>query len=151
MKMKIAPIGEARSLWKEFKAFAFKGNMIDLAVAVVIGAAFGSVIKSIVDNIIMPLVAYVTPRMTYTEWHFGKVMIGRFLGDLLNFLIVALAVFVTIVKVLGALMKRVGKDDESKDPVTKECPLCLSTIPIKAVKCAHCTADLPKEGSPVAV
>src|SRR5258708_5936156 len=101
----ISPLKSTASLWQEFKAFAFKGNMIELAVAVVIGAAFGSVIKSIVENIIMPLVAYVTPKMTYTDWHIGKVMIGKFLGDLLNFLIVAFAVFITIVKVVGTVMK----------------------------------------------
>jgi large conductance mechanosensitive channel len=131
-----------RALWQEFKAFAFKGNMIDLAVAVVIGAAFGSVIKSIVDNIIMPLVAYVTPKMSYTEWHLGRVMIGKFLADLLNFVIVAFAVFVTIVKLLGAVMKRVGSTPAPSEPATKECPFCLSVIPVKARKCAHCTADL---------
>jgi len=130
------------SIWQEFKAFAFKGNMIDLAVAVVIGGAFGAVIKSIVDNIIMPLVGYVTPKMTYTEWHIGKVMIGKFLADLLNFVIIAFAVFVTIVKLLGAVMKRVGSTPEKSEPATKECPYCLSVIAAKARKCAHCTADL---------
>jgi len=142
-----------RSFWKDFRAFAFKGNMIDLAVAVVIGAAFSTVIKSIVDNIIMPLVAYVTPRMTYTEWHFGKVMVGKFLADLLNFLIVTLAVFITIVKLLGMLVKKVGPTEEQpKEPATKDCPFCLSTIPYRAIKCPQCTADMPKEGAaPVTV
>ena len=132
------------SIWQEFKGFAFKGNMIDLAVAVVIGAAFGTVIKSIVDNIIMPLVGYVTPKMTYTEWHLGKIMIGKFLGDLLNFLIIAFAVFITIVKLLGAVVKRVGTTPSPSAPATKECPLCLSVIPFKARKCSQCTADLPE-------
>lgn len=144
------PIKEVGSLWQEFKSFAFKGNMIDLAVAVVIGAAFGAVIKSIVDNIIMPLVGYVTPKMTYTEWHIGKILIGKFLGDLLNFLIVAFAVFITIVKLLGMVMKRVAAEKPG-EPVTKECPLCLSIIPIKATKCAHCTADLPPAPSTASV
>jgi large conductance mechanosensitive channel len=117
--------------------------MIDLAVAVVIGAAFGGVIKSIVDNIVMPAIGYVTPNLTYTEWHIGKIMIGKFLGDLLNFVIIAFAVFITIVKLLGAVMKRVGSAPAPSEPTTKECPFCLSVIPIKARKCAHCTADLP--------
>ena len=137
------PVRSVSTLWQEFKSFAFKGNMIDLAVAVVIGAAFGSVIKSIVDNIIMPLVGYVTPKMTYTEWHFGKILIGKFLGDLLNFLIVAFAVFITIVKLLGAVMKRVGSEPAPSEPTTKECPYCLSVIPLRATRCAHCTAELP--------
>jgi len=147
MKLAYVTPRTASSIWREFKAFAFKGNMIDLAVAVVIGAAFGSVIKSIVDNIIMPLVAYVTPSMNYTQWHLGNVMIGKFLGDLLNFVIVAFAVFITIVKLLGAIMKRVGSEPGKDEPTTKECPMCLSIIPIKARKCAHCTADLPEAGA----
>ncbi len=131
------------SIWQEFKSFAFKGNMIELAVAVVIGAAFGAVIKSLVDNIIMPLVGYVTPHMNYTEWHLGKVTIGKFLADLLNFLIIAVAVFLTIVKVVDAIVKRVGSTAAPTEPTTRECPLCLSAIPIKARKCSHCTADVP--------
>src|SRR6476469_2139688 len=143
MKLSYVTPRTASSIWREFKAFAFKGNMVDLAVAVVIGAAFGSLIKSIVDNIIMPMVAYVTPSMNYTQWHVGNVMLGKFLGDLLNFLIVAFAVFITIVKLLGAVMKRIGSEPAQEGPTTKECPFCLSIIPIKASKCAHCTADLP--------
>jgi large conductance mechanosensitive channel len=135
------------SIWREFKAFAFKGNMVDLAVAVVIGAAFGSLIKSVVDNIIMPMVAYVTPKMSYTQWQVGNILLGKFLGDLLNFLIVAFAVFITIVKLLGAVMKRMGPEPAKDEPTTKECPFCLSIIPMKATKCAHCTADLPDPSS----
>jgi large conductance mechanosensitive channel len=146
MKFKTPNVG-VRSFWNDFKGFAFKGNMIDLAVAVVIGAAFSNVIKSIVDNIIMPLVAYLTPKMTYTDWHLGKIMIGKFLGDLLNFLIVTFAVFITIVKLLGMLMKKVGPNEEApREPATKDCPFCLSSIPYRATKCSQCTADLPKEG-----
>ncbi|HEY8668804.1 MAG TPA: large conductance mechanosensitive channel protein MscL [Tepidisphaeraceae bacterium] len=138
-----------RNLWQEFKAFAFKGNMIDLAVAVVIGGAFGGVINSIVKNIIMPLISYVTPNMTYTEWHIGKLMIGAFLGDVPNFLIIALAVFIVIVKVLGTVMKKALAAPPPSEPTTRECPKCLSLIPLRATKCAHCTADLPVTGAVV--
>ena len=130
------------SLWSEFKSFAFKGNMIDMAVGVVIGAAFGAVIKSLVDNIFMPLVSYVSPSTSYTDWHFGKIMIGRFIADLITFLVVALAVFITIVKLLGAVMRKAAPAPAPSEPTTKECPMCLSVIPLKALKCAHCTADL---------
>src|SRR5205823_6047001 len=95
-----------RGMWDEFKNFAFKGNMIDLAVGVVLGAAFGGVVKSMVENIIMPIVSYVTPHMDFHEWHLGKLMFGNFLGELLNFLLVALAIFLIVVKVIGALMKK---------------------------------------------
>src|SRR5262245_55051340 len=85
--------GYMTKLWQEFKAFALKGNMIDLAVAVVIGAAFSGVVNSMVKNLIMPIVSYVTPsKGGYEEWHLGKVAIGLFLSDVLNFLIVAVAV-----------------------------------------------------------
>jgi large conductance mechanosensitive channel len=149
--LKLCPMkapSQVTSLWSEFKSFAFKGNMIDLAVAVVIGAAFGDVIKSIVNNLIMPLVSYVTPSKAYTTWHIGKLMYGQFLGDLLTFLIVSFAVFITIVKLLGAVMKRAGATPASSEPTTKECPFCLSVIPLKASKCSHCTADLPTVAAP---
>src|SRR5882762_7745345 len=114
---------DMKGLWQEFRNFAFKGNMIDLAVAVVIGTAFGAVVKSMVDNIIMPLLGYVIPsKGGYLAWHIGSLKIGMFLGDVLNFLIIALAVFITIVKVMGYLMKKTAPPPASTEPVNKECP-----------------------------
>lgn len=131
-----------KKTWQEFKAFAFKGNMIDLAVAVVIGAAFGGVVNSLVKNIIMPLLSYAIPTEGgYRAWHIGKVEVGVFLGEIVNFLIIAAAVFLIIVKILGTLIKKAAPPPV-KEPTTKECPMCLSVIPIKARKCGHCTADL---------
>ena len=135
------------SLWQEFKTFAFKGNMIDLAVGVVIGAAFGTVIKSIVENVITPIIGYATPGLSFAQWHIGRIMIGRLLNDMLSFLLTALAVFIVIVKLMGALMRKGAPPPPAEGPVTKECPLCLSTIPLKARKCGHCTADLPAEAA----
>jgi large conductance mechanosensitive channel len=133
----------ARSLWQEFKSFAMKGNMIDLAVAVVIGAAFGTIVTSLVNDVIMPLISYVLPaKMSYAEWHIGRVMIGKFLAAVVNFLIIALAVFITIQKLLGTTMNKAAGTPAPEEPTTRECPYCLSVIPLKAVKCAHCTADL---------
>ena len=129
-------------LWQEFKSFAFKGNMIDLAVAVVIGAAFGKVIDSIVRNVITPIIGYVTPNMDFSQWHIGRIMIGHLLNDVISFLIVAASVFLVIVKVMGTLMKKASTAPAPADPVTKECPHCLSVIPIKATKCGHCTSEL---------
>ena len=133
-----------KGLWNEFRNFAFKGNMIDLAVAVVIGAAFGAVVKSMVDNIFMPVLSYVSPNQGgYLAWHVGRLQIGKFLGDVLNFLIIALAVFITIVKMMGYLMKKAAPAPPSAEPVNKECPFCMMVIPIKASKCGHCTSELP--------
>ena len=137
-----------RNLWNEFKTFAFKGNMIDLAVGVIIGAAFGTVVKSLVDHIIMPLIATVAPNAKGVEGlsftiNGSKIQYGMFLGALMNFLIVALAVFLMIVKIVGSIVKKtVGPPPAPGEPTVKECPLCLSEIPIKARRCKNCTADL---------
>jgi len=138
--------GKTGSLWTEFKNFAFKGNMIDLAVAVVLGAAFSNVINAIVKAIIMPLISYVDLGKGggYEAWHIGRLQIGVVLAELLNFTLVALAVFIVIVKLVGALVKRAAAPPPAGEPTTKECPRCLMTIPIKATRCGHCTSDLPE-------
>jgi large conductance mechanosensitive channel len=134
-----------KNLVQEFKAFALKGNMIDLAVGVVIGAAFGKVITSIVENVITPLISLLTPNLDFKDYKLagGKIKIGLLANDIISFFFISLAVFIVVVKIMGALMKKAAPPPASSGPVTKECPLCLSTIPIKAVKCGHCTADLP--------
>ncbi|HEV2970947.1 MAG TPA: large conductance mechanosensitive channel protein MscL [Pirellulales bacterium] len=127
-------------LWDEFKAFAFKGNMIDLALAVVIGGAFGGVVNSLVKDIIMPIVGHIVPNEAgYLGWKVWGIKIGSFLGELVNFLIIAAAVFLVIVKLVGSVVK---KPEPPSGPPMKECPMCCSNIPVKARKCAHCTADL---------
>jgi large conductance mechanosensitive channel len=137
--------GKAGGLWAEFKNFAFKGNLIDLAVAVVLGGAFGKVIEAIVKGIIMPLISYLDfgTGSGYENWHIGRLMVGHVLAELLNFTLIALAIFIVIVKVVGALMKRAMAPPPPGEATTKECPLCLMVVPIKARKCGHCTSDLP--------
>jgi large conductance mechanosensitive channel len=131
------------SFWQDFKAFAFKGNMIDLALAVVLGGAFGGVVKALANNVLMPLLSYILPGPgSYRNWHIGRIEVGAFLGELLNFLVIAVVMYLVIVKMLGSVQKVVGPADPA-EPTTKQCPLCLSDIPFKARKCAHCTADLP--------
>jgi large conductance mechanosensitive channel len=134
-------------LWAEFKEFAFKGNMIDLAVAVVIGGAFGKIITAIVNDIIMPLVGYAISVLhippNYVAWHIGEFKVGDLLSEIIQFVIIAAAVFIVIVKMVGAVMAKASAPPAPGEPTTKECPLCLSVIPIKARKCAHCTSDLP--------
>ena len=134
------------SLWDEFRGFALKGNLIDLAVAVVIGAAFGGVVNSMVKNLLMPALSYLTPgKPGYLSWKLGRIEVGAFLGDLVNFLVVALAMFFLVVKVLGMLQRVAGQT--SDEPTTKDCPFCLSKIPFRAVKCAQCTSDLGAEAA----
>jgi large conductance mechanosensitive channel len=114
-----------------------------LTLAVVLGRAFGGVVNSLAKNILMPLLSYVLPGPgSYRSWHIGRVEVGTSLGELLNFLVIAVAIYLVIVKVLGSKQKVIGPADPA-EPTTMECPLCLSVIPYKARKCADCTADLP--------
>lgn len=136
-----------RNLWQEFKQFAFKGNMIDLAIGVVIGTAFGRVVTALVESVLMPLLAAAGAgpkgyEQMYFELRGSKVMYGQFIGAVINFLIVAAVVFLIIIKLLGSVLKR-GVPPAPSEPAQKECPLCLSNIPVKARRCAHCAADLP--------
>ncbi|NBV51512.1 large conductance mechanosensitive channel protein MscL [bacterium] len=91
----------------EFKAFAFKGNMVELAVAVVVGGAFGKVIDSLVKSVLMPLISYLVPSSggDYKTWTLGRIEIGAFLGEFINFLLIALAVFLAVVKLTQLISK----------------------------------------------
>ena len=115
--------GKVSSLLEEFKNFALKGNVIDLAIAVVIGAAFGKIIDSLVKNIIMPLISLVMPgEQGYVAWKWvidGKeIPYGLFLGEIVNFLVIALALYIFIVKFLGMVMK--SKQEEPPPAPTKD-------------------------------
>jgi large conductance mechanosensitive channel len=140
MPMKAAP-----KVLKEFQGFALKGNVIDLAVAVILGGAFGKVVDALVKNILMPLLSYVTPGPgNYRAWHVGKLEVGAFLSELINFTIIAAALFLVLKKLAGAVRKVAGLGPE--EPTTRECPYCLSAIPARASRCAHCTSELPAAG-----
>ncbi len=128
------------SMKDEFKAFVMKGNVIDLAVAVVVGGAFGKIITAFVDGIVMPLVTYVLPaNIKWEEWIFGKFRIGAVLGATVNFLIIALVIFLVLIKLLGKFIK---KEEAPVIVTTKECPACLEQVPLKATRCKHCTSQL---------
>jgi len=124
------PSDKALSLFEEFKNFAFKGNVIDLAVGVIIGGAFGKIVTSLVDNIIMPVVSLIMPGDSgYKDWALsigGKtVPYGAFLGDIVSFLLLALALFVFIVKFLGWLMKSKAAAAVAPPPPTKDQELLM--------------------------
>lgn len=121
----LEPTKKAFSLFDEFKNFAFKGNVIDLAVGVIIGAAFGKIIDSLVKHIIMPLVGVLVPgKGSYVDWKWvirgQEVPYGLFLGEVVNFLIVALALFVFIVKFLGWVMRAKKEEVAAPPPLTKD-------------------------------
>ncbi len=133
------------SLTKDFKDFAFKGNLIDLAVGFVIGGAFSGIVTAMVNDIIMPAISLVTPNQGYTKWALagGKIKIGLFLAAVLNFFIVAISLFLLVVIIIGQIKKFTSKPAPVAAPTTKACPYCLSNIPLAATKCAQCTSTLP--------
>ena len=147
-------------MWKEFKEFAVKGNAIDLAVGVIIGAAFGSIVTSLVKDILMPPIGLLTGGLDFSNkfltlkdapggalfatpadavkagaitWNYGN-----FITLLINFLIVALCVFM----IVRAINKLKRPAPNAAAPVSKDCPFCAMTIPIKATRCPHCTSEM---------
>ncbi len=128
------------SLLKEFHKFALKGNMIDLAVAVVIGGAFGKVVTALVEDLVMPIVGAVLPGGDWREFTVTplKINVGHLLGALVDFFLIALVLFIVVVKLMGTLQK-LG-DEAPAAPTTRPCPECLETIPIQARRCRACTA-----------
>lgn len=147
---------EGISMLKEFKKFALRGNMIDLAVGIIVGGAFNTIVNSLVNDIIMPLLGVFTKNINFSDWFIaldGKdyvslkaaeaegaavVKYGMFLSNVLNFIIMAFVVFL-IVRWINKLRK-----PTETVPTTKKCKYCYSDIHIEATKCPHCTADLDK-------
>lgn len=149
---------------KEFKDFAMKGNVMDMAVGLVIGGAFQSIIKSLVEDIIMPFTALFTGSVDYTDWVIevstAQIRIGSFITALINFLILALSIFLALkvvneindrlekmnkeveVKLAKKLKKGKKKEEVVVKPETKTCPYCLSEVKYKATRCPHCTSEL---------
>ena len=127
---------------KGFRDFILRGNVIDLAVAVVIGAAFGAVVKSVVENLITPLIGMVGGTPDFSDLKAGSVMVGKIINDILTFLITAAVVYFVVVLPLNRLMARF-KPSEAAPPPKRPCPECLSDIPMAARRCAFCTAELP--------
>ncbi len=129
-----------------FKQFILRGNVVDLAVGVVIGAAFGTIVTALVKDIITPLIGALGQVPDFSNLVFilngSKFMIGDFLNALISFVIVAVAVYFFVVLPVNALIARTKKGEEPTDPTTKKCPECLSEIPLAATRCAHCTAKV---------
>jgi large conductance mechanosensitive channel len=148
-------------MFKDFKEFAVKGNVVDMAVGIIIGAAFGAIVNSFVADVIMPPIGLLIGGIDFSDFFIilkegtsagpyatladaqeaGAVTInyGIFITAFISFLIVAFAVFL-LVKGVNSMRRQ---KDEPTEPMTKECPQCLSTVPIKATRCAFCTSELP--------
>ena len=146
-------------MFKEFKEFIMKGNVMDMAVGIIIGVAFGTIIKSLVDDVLMPPIGLLLGNVDFSNLLVvikeGKVAgpyatlaaakaagavtvnIGVFINTVISFLIVAFSVFLVIKSV-----NRLKKEPPPPDPTTKDCPLCCTAIPVKATRCPHCTSEL---------
>lgn len=145
-------------MYQDFRTFIARGNVIDLAVGIVIGAAFTSVVRSFVDDILMPPLGLVLNGVDFTELYINlggveyatraeaeaagaaTIDYGVFISNVISFLIVALAVFILV---RGYNRLRETTTSEPAEPTTGECPFCRFTIPLGAVRCAHCTSELP--------
>ncbi|MGE5233542.1 MAG: large conductance mechanosensitive channel protein MscL [Acidobacteriota bacterium] len=141
---------------KDFKAFVMRGNVLDLAVAVVIGGAFGKIVGSLVDDVLMPPLGLLLGKVDFSNLfvslgaqHFDALAAakaagaptlnyGLFLNTIINFVIVAAAIFLVV-----RAANRLQKPAPVVAPTTKDCPYCLSSVPLKATRCAHCTSQLP--------
>ena len=149
---------------KEFKEFAMRGNVVDMAVGIIIGAAFGTIVKSLVADIIMPPIGLLLGNVDFSNLFIvikqgatagpfttiaeaqkaGAVTVnyGVFANTVISFLIVAFAVFF-LIRAINKLQRE--EEAPPEEPTTKDCPHCLSTIPIKATRCGHCTSELSAE------
>ena len=150
-------------MWKEFKEFAMKGNIVDLAIGVIIGGAFQKIVTSLVNDIIMPLISLITGKIDFTNLSFtvGEISVkyGNFITTIVDFIVIAFSIFL-IVRYINKLNRKLEevKEKEAKKhkkffkkkeeekptppPTTKICPYCYSEINIKATRCPHCTAEL---------
>jgi large conductance mechanosensitive channel len=131
---------------KEFKEFAIKGNALDMAVGIIVGAAFGKIVGSLVNDVIMPPLGLVTGRVDFKNLRVpltDKVAInyGVFVNTIIEFLLVAFAVFL-LVKQVNRVRRLGAEPAPPPAPVTKECAFCTMAIPVKAIRCPHCTAQL---------
>ena len=148
-------------MWKEFKEFAVRGNVVDMAVGIIIGGAFGTIVSSLVNDIIMPPIGLLLGEVDFANLYIllkmgdpigpyatladaqeaGAVTMsyGLFVNSLISFFIVALAVFF-LVRAINRLKRQ--EEAPPEEPTTKDCPYCLSSIPIQASKCAYCGSDL---------
>ncbi len=129
-----------RQFWQEFRDFAIKGNVVDLAVAVVIGGAFGRIITSFVEDILMPLINPLIPGGNWRESTIGPgIKIGSFAGNVLDFVIITLALFL----IIRGVIIRLSPPTPPAPAETRECPYCLELVPLAATKCRACASELP--------
>ncbi len=128
---------------KEFRDFAMRGNVMDLAVGVIIGGAFGKIVSSLVGDILMPLIGLIIGGIDFSGLAFtvgsAKVTYGNFINNIIDFIIIAFVIFLMV-----RAMNKMQKPAPAAAPTTKDCPYCFTAIPIQATRCPHCTSELKK-------
>jgi|SRR5579872_799662 large conductance mechanosensitive channel len=126
-----------------FKKFILRGNVVDMAVGVVIGAAFGAVVTELTKSFLTPLIAVLVGKPDYSSLKFAvrgtEFPVGNFVNAVISFVLIAAAVYFFVVLPVNLLVARMHRGEKPPDPTTKKCPECLSEIPIEAKRCAHCT------------
>jgi large conductance mechanosensitive channel len=131
---------------KGFRTFVFRGNVLDLAVAVVIGGAFGTVVTALVKDLITPLLAAIVGKPDFSALaftvHGSRFPIGDFINALFAFVLMAAAIYFLVVVPVNALTARIRRGETPADPTTKRCPECLSEVPVAARRCAFCTSAI---------
>lgn len=147
-----------RSLLKEFREFVMRGNVVDLAVGFIIGAAFGKIVTSFVGDILMPPIGLALGKVNFSNLFVNlsgsaypsladaqaagapTINYGLFINTLIDFIIIAFVLFL-IIRIMNQMQRK--KEQAPTEPTTKDCPYCFSSIPVKAVKCPHCTSEIP--------
>lgn len=136
-------------MFQDFKKFILRGNTVDLAVAVVIGAAFGAIVTALVKDMITPLIAAIGGQPDFSNLKFAingsKFLYGEFLNAVISFVIIAAVVFFFVVQPVNRLMTRANRNKSTPEPSTKKCPECLSVVPKAATRCAFCQIKLKAE------
>ena len=131
-------------MFKGFREFVLRGNVVDMAVGVVIGAAFGTIVTAFVKDLLTPLIAALVGKPDFSGYVFevngSKFLYGDFVNAVISFLLIAAAVYYFVVLPVNVLMARIHKNEPAAPPDKKQCPECLSDIPVAARKCAYCTS-----------
>ena len=138
---------KSKGFFGEFKEFVLRGNVMNMAVGIIIGAAFTAIVTSLVDDIISPIIGLLfnvdLPKLAIKINDELSINYGSFIAAIINFIIIAFVVF-CLVKAVNKAMT-IGKEAEEEEVTTKECPFCKSEIPVAATRCPHCTSELPEE------
>lgn len=137
-----------KSFLNEFKTFAMRGNVMDMAVGIIIGAAFGKIVTSLVEDVMMPPIGWLLGNVDFSDLVLKlndttTIKYGAFLNTVISFIIVAFAVFI-LIKAVNTLQAKVIKEEQAAAPSTKKCPYCCSDVALEATRCPFCTSELKK-------